>query len=226
LAARLTAQAQTQFECCDASGNVRSLSDLREILREHRQWIESEKKAGTPANLSAAFLVGANLNVNLSGADLSGASLDGAYLTNAKLDGAYLSGANLTNARLDIANLSGADLYYAKLTNASLIGANLTNARLADANLTDADLYYANLTGAWVGAANFDRAIFEPNSLPTLSEISQAENLELLTYSHNPAALVQLRKQFEDGGLREQERKITYALKRREAELSWREVPR
>src|SRR5439155_21530073 len=29
-----------------------------------------------------------------------------------------------------------------------------------------------------------------------------------------------LRKQFQDGGLREQERKIAYALKRREAELS------
>ena len=33
--------------------------------------------------------------------------------------------------------------------------------------------------------------------------------------------MVQLRKQFQDGGLREQERKIAYALKRREAELSW-----
>jgi len=42
----------------------------------------------------------------------------------------------------------------------------------------------------------------------------------LLTYRANPDALVQLRKEFEDGGFREQERKITYALKRREAELS------
>jgi hypothetical protein len=72
----------------------------------------------------------------------------------------------------------------------------------------------------------FRQNFFEPNSLPTssgttLGGISQAENLELLTYWFNPAALIQLRKQFEDGGLREQERKITYALKRREAELSW-----
>jgi hypothetical protein len=44
--------------------------------------------------------------------------------------------------------------------------------------------------------------------------------LELLTYFDNPDALVQLRKQFENGGFREQERKITYALKRQEAELS------
>jgi len=57
LAAHLTAQAQTQREWRDAFGNVRSLSDLREILREHQQWTESGKKAGTRANLS-----GANLN--------------------------------------------------------------------------------------------------------------------------------------------------------------------
>jgi len=49
-----------------------------------------------------------------------------------------------------------------------------------------------------------------------------AKNLESLTYQENPDALVQLRKQFQDGGFREQERKITYALKRRETELSWR----
>jgi hypothetical protein len=102
-----------------------------------------------------------------------------------------------------------------------LVGAFLTDAYLSSANLSGANLYRAKLTGAWVNYANFDRAIFEPDSLPELSGISQAENLELLTYWFNPAALVQLRKQFEDGGLREQERKITYALKRREAELSW-----
>jgi hypothetical protein len=42
-----------------------------------------------------------------------------------------------------------------------------------------------------------------------------------LTYDRSPDALFQLRKEFEDGGFREQERKITYALKRREAELAW-----
>ena len=177
LAAHLTAQAQTQFEWRDASGNVRSLADLEEILREHRQWIESiesDKKAGTHANLS------------------------GAILTEAKLDHADLSGAILT-----VANLSGAILLVA--------------------NLTDAYLGNANLSGAFLAEARVGGTVFEPKSLPelTLSGISQAQNLELLTYYGNPAALVQLRKQFQDGGLREQERKIAYALKRREAELSW-----
>jgi len=236
LAAHLTAQAQ--FEWRDASGNVRSLPDLEEILRKHGQWLESGKKAGTRANLDHAFLSGANLSgailaeavltdaklnyANLSGAFLSGANLSGAVLAEANLGGAFLSEANLTDAKLDHANLSGqAILDHATLVDATLVDANLTDANLDNANLSGVDLSYANLTHAWVGAANFDRAIFEPNSLPILSGISGAKNLELLTYSENPAALVQLRKQFEDGGLREQERKITYALKRREAELSW-----
>ncbi len=176
------AHAQTQFEWRDASGNVRSLSDLKEILREHQQWVESKGKSGTPANLNHA---------------------------------------DLTDALLPEANLSGANLRGANLSGAALLFANLTHANLARANLTHAHLNYANLTGALVSDANFDGAIFEPDSLPELSGICRAKNLELLTYYYNPAPLVQLRKQFEEGGFREQERKITYALKRREAELSW-----
>jgi uncharacterized protein YjbI with pentapeptide repeats len=198
LAAHLTAQPQAQFEWRDASGNVRSLPDLEEILRKHQQWIESKEKAGTRADLLGAVIVDANLS--------GSADLPLANLTNADLSGADLPLANLTNADLSGANLSGAVLFVADLSGAKLEGANLSG---------------AILTNTWVRHANFDRAIFEPYSLPTLNGISRAQNLELLTYWFNPAALVQLRKQFEDGGFREQERKITYALKRREAELSW-----
>jgi uncharacterized protein YjbI with pentapeptide repeats len=191
LAAHLMAQAQTQSEWRDASGNVRSFSDLQEILREHQQWIKSGKKAGTEANLNKA-----------------------------DLHGAILFHANLTDADLRDANLSGAQLFRANLTGAKLIRADLTGAHLGVANLTDADLRDAKLTDAVVIGAKLDGAIFEPSSLPKLRGMSQGNNLELLTYLDNPAALVQLRKEFEDGGFREQERKITYALKRRHAELS------
>ena len=186
LAAHLTAQAPEGFKW-HATGNIRSVPDLEEILRQHRQWLESGFKAGTQA----------------------------------KLDEVDLTGADLTNAQLNLAILNGAYLMKANLTNAKLILADLKDAKLYDANLTSADLAAADLTNASVNLANFDRAIFEPRSLPILDSISQARNLELLTYRDNPAALVQLRKQFEDGGLLEQGRKITYAVKRREAELSW-----
>ena len=113
------------------------------------------------------------------------------------------------------ADLSGAHLSGANLTGAQLSGAVLTGAILDHADLRDAALNGAQLSGANLGGA-----LFEPSSLPELRGIAAAKNLELLTYVANPDALVQLRQQFRDGGFREQERKITYALKRREAELS------
>ena len=61
----------------------------------------------------------------------------------ANLTGANLYGADLSNANLYRANLTGADL-----PNADLYRANLTGADLTGADLTGADLYRANLTGA------------------------------------------------------------------------------
>jgi hypothetical protein len=167
---------------------------------------------------------------------LTQASLDDAKLGNASLDYANLIKADLyradlSNAFLGKANLTDAHLAYANLTDAKVTRTNLTRADLTSANLTLANLFYVNLAGAYLGqadlsgalffGANLEAAVFEANSLPPLIGISQSANLELVTYRDNPVALVQLRKQFEDGGLRDDERKITYALKRRETELSW-----
>jgi len=194
LAAHLTSQAQNNFEWKDISGNTHNLSDLEEVLRKHREWITSGGKSGTQANLIGANLRGANL----SGADSSDA---------------HLSAADLRDAQLRHANLIGADLVGADLSDAHLSPSNLRGAHLIGATLNGADLSDAHLS-----EARLDRALFEPRSLPELRGIATAQNLELLTYAETPDALV--RKQFENGGFRDQERKITYALKRREAELA------
>ncbi len=178
-------KAQHKFEWwTDASQKTRTPSELEEVLRKHRQWIESEKKSGSRADLTDAYLQ----YVNLAGANLKEAVLSRAIVAEGEL-----TGANLTSADLSGANLTGA-------------------------NLTGADLHHADLTSAKLDAADLARVIFEPKSLPELRRIAAAKNLELLTYKNDPDALAQLRKQFQDGGFREQERKITYALKRREAD--------
>jgi len=84
-------------------------SKLKEILKQHRLWIETNGVQGTRA-------------------DLSGANLKSAYITGADLRGASLTGANLTDANLRCASLTGANL----------TGANLTGANLEDTNLTGA----------------------------------------------------------------------------------------
>ena len=81
----------------------------------------------TGANLSGASLSKLNLtNANLRGANLTNANLSGAYLTGANLTNANLRGANLTNANLTIADLSGADLTGATLTGVDLSNTSLT----------------------------------------------------------------------------------------------------
>jgi hypothetical protein len=230
-------KAQHKFEWwTDASQNTRTPSELEEVLRKHLQWIESEKKSGSRADLTGAYLryvnlAGANLEEavlsraiveegELTGANLLHADLSRANLTRANLSRGSLRGANMNRAYSYGANLTGADLAAANLRGADLTRANLTGADLVLADLTEADLGSADLTSAKLDAADLARVIFEPKSLPELRGIAAARNLELLTYKDNPDALAQLRKQFQDGGFREQERKITYALKRREADLA------
>ena len=124
-------------------------SKLKEILDQHRLWIQSNGAEGQRANLGYADLNGADLNgASLVGAKLSGADLRSANLRYANLWRADLNGASLHSANLWGANLIGADLSRANLVNANLTRANLTGANLTGANLTGADLDSANLTNA------------------------------------------------------------------------------
>ena len=226
LAAHLRGEAQNDFEWKDGSGKARSLSDLVEILRKHETWLESDQKSGIQADLRDVDLSRANVTgVNLTRANLYKANLSDAKLSRTNLSEANLNDADLTDAELNEANLNAADLINANLRRANLTRARLSRAKLSgadlqSANLVRSDLREADLSGASVLEAKLDGAVFEPKSLPELRGIAGARGLEMLRYDSNPDALVQLRKQFEDGGFREQERKITYALKRRETELS------
>ncbi len=182
----------------DRDGNVRSRADLDEILKQHKLWLESATKSGARANLEHTDLIDANL----TGVHLELAHLRGAVLIDAVLNGADLTFADLTGANLMSANLRGAHLDSADLNGATLWRAHLTNA-----NLSGADLAFADLAGAY----------FEPKNLPKVERIALAGGLEWMRYLDNPGPLTQLRKQFQDGGYREQERQITYVLNREEA---------
>ena len=74
-------------------------TELNEILRKHKLWLDGDKN-GSEANLSEA---------DLSKADLSEADLRWADLSEANLRWADLSGADLSGANLSGADLSGAN---------------------------------------------------------------------------------------------------------------------
>ncbi|HWU86440.1 MAG TPA: pentapeptide repeat-containing protein [Kofleriaceae bacterium] len=103
--------------------------------------------AAAPANLSGAYLPDATLtDANLYGVSAPGCQLYGASATlaGAILEKADFSGANLGSMSLATAYLLGTTLDYAVLVNASFSGAQLTPA--ADGTATS--LYAANLQGA------------------------------------------------------------------------------
>jgi len=137
--------------------------DLQEVLRLHELWLAGDP-GGSCANLCGANLYRANLSdVNLYGANLCGANLYRANLyranlCRANLNRANLSYANLYRANLNRANLSDANLYRADLNRANLSDVNLYGAKLNRANLSDANLNRANLNRTNLSNANLNRA--------------------------------------------------------------------
>lgn len=202
-------------------------------------------KCGT-ADDTAQFDSAKMANAPLSGLTLWGANFTGANLTEANFHGANLFAADFRDARLESASFGVANLQYAKfwgensdLTGAKFCGADLSRANFtgaafrgvsfipcvstrSSANLSGADFTDANLSGdiGWWGA-NLADVLFEPKILPNVDEFKGADNLELLTYFHNPRPLMGLREQFRQAGLDQQQDKITYALNRRKSELLW-----
>jgi hypothetical protein len=82
---------------------------VKNMLKQHRLWLETDGSQGKRANFNSANLAGAKLSYqDLYNADLTGANLTGAYLDGADLTGADLTGADLTGAYLQGTKLTGA----------------------------------------------------------------------------------------------------------------------
>ena len=119
--------------------NIEIKSIIGEVIFEFKKENNTIKDTVFQANL---------INANLRGADLRGANLSEANLINADLRGANLSEANLINADLRGANLINANLRGANLINANLINADLRGADLRGADLSEANLINADLSNA------------------------------------------------------------------------------
>jgi hypothetical protein len=190
------ARGQADWTWMDRTGAVRTRAELERILEDHKLWLSTNGTSGKQA-------------------DLTGASLKEVDLTEANLSNAHLAGARLEHAHLEGAELFGAELGGAILNDAALVKADLTSARL-----NGVDLRGARLEGTDFDSANVQGVKYEPASAPESGLIATAHNLEFMTYLVDSTELSKLRKQFQDGGFREQERKIVYAMNRREAELA------
>jgi len=148
-----------------------SQDELREILEQHRKWVETEGKEGKRADLQGADLREARLeNANLEKANLQGAQLymthlENANLSQARLEMAVLFGAHLQGAHLGGAHMEKADLRVANLEGALVAGANLEEAHLEEAHLKKANLHGANLEDAHLVGANLQQADLQQANL-------------------------------------------------------------
>jgi hypothetical protein len=137
---------------------------------------------------------------------------DGKEGQRADLSGADLFMANLSEVHLDKADLSKADLSRANL-----------GAWLWEANLSKAILYRTNLSEAGLWKANLSEAIFEPKpgSVPDVSCLLHIIGLDSLHYIDSSHGLVELRETYKKAGMREDERRVTYALNHNRREKLW-----
>ncbi len=98
---------------------------------------------------------------DLSGADLKEANLTNALLSYVPLRRTNLIRANLTGANLNEARLTGANLSSAQLEGATLQSARLETVSFTGANLSDSNFSYANLQGSRLGQVKAQSAQFK-----------------------------------------------------------------
>lgn len=121
--------------------------NLKEVLKEHKLWLDLCGKRGTRASFEDANLKSANLEgANLEGANFQGANLRSANLESADLRGAYLRGTYLRGA-----NLRGANLRGAYLGGADLEGTDFRDANLESADFEGANLSFTCIKGFYIG---------------------------------------------------------------------------
>ena len=148
---------------------------IDEILRSHKEWLDTNGEKGKRADfsnedLSNVDLHGADLRyanfmeTDLNNADLHEADLSNANFHEAILCHAFLSEAKLTGAILSSAILREADFRSADLYDADLSFADISNANLCYSNLSDSDFRVTNFFGIKIQYANLRGALL-PNGI-------------------------------------------------------------
>jgi uncharacterized protein YjbI with pentapeptide repeats len=199
-------------------------------------------------SLEAAEIRMAELSLaKLNSANLQGADLSESILVDAELNQAVLSGATLSEAKLIRAHLNKADLTIAKLNEADLFDAEMNNAILSGANLSKTNLYRtkmhkadltmatlreANLSGTFLSEArllgvDLTDAMYAPVSPPPDISVADIKGLETVKFGPgDETGLAQLRDLLQKAGLRDLERRATFAIengKTKNALANWRE---
>jgi hypothetical protein len=194
-------------------GSTPTPREIETVLRDHQEWL----KSGGGQRVKPC-------HEELQKAGLRYTNLQQADLQYADLQGADLRWADFREADLRWADLRGTDLRCADLRRANLFSADLEEANFWDADLRRVYLDRANVHKADFGGANLQRALYEPKpgELPSYWTLAHERNrLDTLVFYYSPAGLMALREAFKKGGMRTQERQLTYAIESTQQLLAW-----
>lgn len=181
------------------------------ILTAHQKWIDTRGKEGTPADLRKINLEGVTLSGDTHSDNKDGRfELTQADLSNANLKSVTFSNVNLTRAKLNGANLMSANFSKVDMKRADLTDVTLINAKLERCNFSDADM-----TGVNPSHASLINCRFEPLTVPQAAFMVTTKNIESSLFVR-PHAIQQLRREYNLAGFRDEERQLTYILKRAE----------
>lgn len=169
----------------DKSYNTHTDEQLKQILEQHKLWLDTGGKEGKKANLSGAVLIKTNLaQVNLAQANLEQVKLGGADLWQANFEKANLQEASLIHTDLTEANLKGANLKIANLANSDLSGTDFTQADLSEANLGRTLIWRTIFLKTNLQETDFSEARISQTNFENAINLSRARKV-LLSYSTN-----------------------------------------
>ncbi|MEM7769115.1 MAG: pentapeptide repeat-containing protein [Cyanobacteria bacterium P01_A01_bin.37] len=175
------------YRCPELLNSICSESDLTQFRQDLKRGLAFAYEISPGANLNGAILRQAELSdANLSAAQLNNADLRGVRLQDAQLAGAELQNADLSCTEPPVEKSRNtancANLHEVNLTEANLSGANLEYANLSEADLTGASFENAVLSGASFIDANVSGVNFAGATGWTVEQLQAAENWEAAVF--------------------------------------------
>jgi uncharacterized protein YjbI with pentapeptide repeats len=168
-----------------------SEEELKQILEDHKKWLESDGKEGNQANFENANLEGksghrANFEkVNLKGVRFRNSNINHGMLNETILDSAVfykasLKQADFRKAKLNNSDFRKADLTIARFQKAQLKEANfekaiLINTHLEETECQDANFRKAKFANAHFSDAKINRANLQKADLSYVDGLNEAE---------------------------------------------------
>lgn len=198
------ASAQMQSSGCDSGYRRLGREELKQIFRDHQEWL---RKWGLATTIGPPTKIPLGAQSDPLRADFSCMDLG---------DDTFFDG--LARADLRFAEFQSAILNGQSLIGGNFIGANFFGAKLLDVKLQAADvrwaiMYLADVDRLQMSYAKVAGLVFEPSSSSKLPEdMSETFGYQYLQFYNSPAALIALREQYRKIGRRDVERGMTHAI--------------